>query len=384
MAKKGKENDFFGTEKRLFEIIDVLETDITKFIEPTNSVKQKKRFFEGIKKKERVNPRFSYLSKNPIFAHFTITPGYQKMKKELESIEIENTGVGKLLNKKKKESLLKMEFVRSIGSDEFPEKSEKFYGVPAKKTIKRAREILDSLNGKREEKNTPSKKAAEMLSKELKKRKVDWNIMVDENISPNAVVLSGHRLLKIRGLAVFSKADIRRLTTHEIETHIYRYLNGVKQPFRLFIEGAGIDWLRTEEGLAVINESIFELTEEEQIKNYAGRVIAVDYARKHSFYETFKYLTKFFDKNTSYQLAQRAKRGMNDTSKPGAFTKDYFYLKGALEVKEFVENGGNIKKLYYGKISLRDAQELESIPKLSKPNHLPNYPKKLSKKINFY
>ena len=375
--------DFFGLEKKLFEITDALETDIIKFVEPTNSSQQKKRFFEGLRNGLEVNPRFSYLPKNPIFAHFTITPDYARIKRELEGIEIENSGVGRLLRKKKKESLDRMEFIRSIGSSEFGEKSKKFYGKPAKKTVSMAFQLLSSLESKEDKKTLPSEKAAGLLGRELRQRKLGWKVVLDENISPNAVVLPGHKVLKLREHSFFSLADIKRLTKHEIETHIYRHLNGVRQPFRLFIEGADALWLKTEEGLAVVNESIFGLIEKEQLRTYAGRTIAVDFARRNSFYQTFKYLREFFPEEKAYQITQRVKRGMNDTSQPGAFTKDYFYFEGALEVQAFIENGGDPRKLYYGKISLADVEELESIPKLVKPKYLPVYPKNIAERARF-
>ena len=125
--------DFFSLEKRIFEITDTLETDVLKFIEPTNSAMQRARFFEGVRKGNEPNPRYSYLPKNPVFSHFTIAPEYVSIRKELEAIEIEKSGIGRLLNKKKQELLSRMEFVRSIGSGEFSKKSKKFYGVPEKK-----------------------------------------------------------------------------------------------------------------------------------------------------------------------------------------------------------------------------------------------------------
>jgi hypothetical protein len=189
--------------------------------------------------------------------------------------------------------------------------------------------------------------------------------------------------LKIRGGAFFSETDVRRLALHEIRTHIFRHLNGRLQPVRLFIEGPGIGWLKTEEGLAVVNESIFGLLHAEQMKNYAGRVLAVDFAMKNSFLETFRFLCDFFPQEQAYRLAQRAKRGMNDTALPGAFTKDYFYFEGALEVMDFLRKGGDLEKLYYGKISLEDVAELEGIPMLSKPKFLPKYPKNILEKAKF-
>jgi len=385
MPEPVSKTDFFAIENKVFEITDALGTDIMKYVEPTNSVQQKKRFFDGLREGKEINPRFTYLPKNPIFAHFTITPEYIRVKRELEALEIEKSGVGKLLRKKRTESLARIEFIRSIGSDEFSNYSKKFFGKPEKKTVSHAYQLLSTLEGKEEKKTIPSEKAAKIMQAELGKRKLrDWRIVLDENISPNAVVLSGHKTVKLRDNIFFSNADLKRLALHEIETHVYRYTNGISQPFRLFIEGSDIDWLKTEEGLAVTNESIFGLIEEEQLRTYAGRTLAVDFARRNSFFQTFKYLKGFFHEDKAYQIAQRVKRGMNDTSKPGAFTKDYFYFEGALEVQAFIESGGNPRDLYYGKISLGDIEELAAIPKLVKPKRMPKYPRNYASKVRFF
>ncbi|MFH1234990.1 MAG: tyrosine/phenylalanine carboxypeptidase domain-containing protein [Candidatus Diapherotrites archaeon] len=382
-GKAGNTGAFFETEKRLFEITDTLETDVLKFVEPLNSAAQMERFFEALGKGEEANPRFAYLPKNPIFSHFTMDPEYVRIRKELGAIKIEDSGIGRLLNKKKNESLARMELVRSIGSAEFAKKAEGFYGMPGKKTVELASETIESAGDESDNKTVSSEKAAAALSSELSEKGIAWTVILDENISPNAVVLSHSGLLKIRGGTFFSEMDVKRLALHEIRTHIFRHLNGQLQPFRLFIEGPGIGWLKTEEGLAVVNESIFGLLHAEQMKNYAGRVLAVDFAMKNSFLETFKFLCDFFPQEQAYRLAQRAKRGMNDTSMPGAFTKDYFYFEGALEVMDFLREGGELEKLYYGKISLADVPELEGIPRLVKPKFLPKYPKNILEKAKF-
>ncbi|MEM0360113.1 MAG: DUF1704 domain-containing protein [Candidatus Diapherotrites archaeon] len=376
-------SEFFEIEKRLFEITDGLETDVLKFVEPTNSVSQRKRFFEALAKGKEINPRFAYLPKNPVFSHFSMTPEYLQIRKELESIQIEDSGIGRLLNKRKNASLARMELVRSIGSEAFPEKAAEFYGLPSSETLKLAMETINSVKVNGSEKNISSKQAAEMLALELSSKKISWNVVLDENISPNAVVLAKSAVLKVREGAIFSESDLKRLALHEIETHIFRYLNGLRQPFRLFMEGSGGNWLKTEEGLAVVNEAVFGLLDGEQVKNYAGRVLAVDFAQKNSFFETFKFLCDFFPQEQAYRLAQRAKRGLNDTSLPGAFPKDYFYFEGALEVQDFLQKGGEIEKLYYGKISTTDVQELDGIPMLAKPEFLPKYPKNILEKARF-
>ena len=67
----------------------------------------------------------------------------------------------------------------------------------------------------------------------------------------------------------------------------------------------------------------------------------------------------------AYYITQRVKRGFHDTSKPGAFLKDFIYMSGIEKVKKFLSHDKKtkIRKLYTGKIGLGDmgfAQRLRS------------------------
>ncbi len=63
-------------------------------------------------------------------------------------------------------------------------------------------------------------------------------------------------------------------------------------------------------------------------------------------------LCDYFDQEDAFTLTLRVKRGLGDTSKPGAFTKDYLYLDGYYHVKEYVRKGGSLHALYTGKIGI--------------------------------
>ena len=97
------------------------------------------------------------------------------------------------------------------------------------------------------------------------------------------------------------------------------------------------------------------------MKTYAGRVLANDLSLKNSFCAVYNSLLEYFPKNDAWTLTLRAKRGLSDTSKPGAFTKDHIYLKGFLNVKKYAERGGDIKKLYIGKIGIEHVPLLKYI-----------------------
>ena len=367
-------DDFIEKEKALFEIIDKLETDIMKFVEPRNSLTQKAKFFKALKKGLTYEPIFSYLPRNHIFAYFALEPEYNSLLKNLQELKFGNSEFEKLLKKKKSETLKSVELIRAIGTRSFPDKSKDYYGKPNIKLVKIAFEILEEKQTVGEKKKYSSEKVAEYLQRELDKRNIDWQIYLEENMSANAITLPAEKSVKINANATYGLREMERLLVHEIETHVYRHINASAQPYRVLLEGASPEWLQTEEGLAVINEVVFGKCSQETVRKYAGRVLAIHFAMKHSFFETFKQLNDFFPAEQAYQLTQRAKRGCI-TSEPGAFTKDYYYLQGAILVKEFVEEGNSLKELYYGKVALSELETVKKAPILKKPKYVPNYKK---------
>ncbi|MFA6527950.1 MAG: tyrosine/phenylalanine carboxypeptidase domain-containing protein, partial [Candidatus Gracilibacteria bacterium] len=72
-------------------------------------------------------------------------------------------------------------------------------------------------------------------------------------------------------------------------------------------------------------------------------------------------------------VAVKVKRGFEDTSLKGAFTKDYLYFKGFKAVKEFESTGGDVRDLYVGKFNLRDLDVVKKIPNLVKARYLPEW-----------
>jgi hypothetical protein len=94
---------------------------------------------------------------------------------------------------------------------------------------------------------------------------------------------------------------------------------------------------------------------------------------KSSFRETYNELRKHFNVDTAWRLTLRAKRGLSDTTLPGGLTKDINYLKGYLEIKKFLKDGGDMNKLYYGKIGVQHVSLLDKIPGLINPKFLPMF-----------
>ena len=172
---------------------------------------------------------------------------------------------------------------------------------------------------------------------------------------------------------------MKRLIAHEIEGHVYRYENGLLQPYSVFSRGLSKESLETDEGLAIVVEQKEKLNADNQLREYAGRVLAVDIASKKNFYETFKSLVNHFSKEDAFTITLRVKRGLHKQSEPGAFTKDALYLKGFLAVSKFLEDH-DMRQLYYGRYSVYDAPLVMDVDGLVKPKYLqnaifPNYSK---------
>jgi len=176
--------------------------------------------------------------------------------------------------------------------------------------------------------------------------------------------------LYIKKDAKFSPLIIKRLIAHEVGTHMVRAENGCQQPYTIFKRGFP-GYMGTEEGLAVVNEELCGVLNNQTLKVYAGRVIAVYMALTCGFREIYNHLSKNFNKETAWKITLRAKRGLADTSKPGGLTKDYLYLDGYYKVKKYIENGNDINKLYIGKIGIEHIAMVSAIENIQKPEHLP-------------
>ncbi|PIZ72567.1 hypothetical protein COY07_03055, partial [Candidatus Peregrinibacteria bacterium CG_4_10_14_0_2_um_filter_43_11] len=106
----------------------------------------------------------------------------------------------------------------------------------------------------------------------------------------------------------------------------------------------------------------------------ASSVIGICKAMGGSFSAIYSEVMKYgFDAERAWKVALKAKRGLADTGKPGAFTKDFVYFKGYRMILNFLKHGGQLCDLYYGKINLEDLPLIKKITGLKKPFWLPKY-----------
>lgn len=357
-------NDFFLLKK--------IDTELHNVLRPVSFFEVNPINIEIEKQKVLKDPDY-----DPVFQYSEMKTNLDKVEENLHAIDEDDSMMGVLLNDKRNLYIDKSEMLKHRGTKKFSIFARKVYGLPSKNILEQSAAFLN-ITSQVENRDIDSATAVNMLQAEINHYGFDYNVLRRE-MSASAFVNVSRRKIFLKINQNFSHKYIRRLTVHEIGTHVLRAENGKMQPFNLFTHGFP-NYLATEEGLAVINEERFGFLDNYALKRYAARAIAVRMAQTESFSKIYNYMTEFFSPAAAFKLALRAKRGIEDTSRPGGCPKDYVYIKGYLELKEFIKKNTEsgklthediIKLLYHGKVDLQSLEKLPFIPGLAKPKFLP-------------
>lgn len=332
---------------------------------PVNFEMEREKFFA----QENYSPQFIY--KKPSNSELDL------LRSRLEIFPLENdySILGKIFYHKQQELIKKIETIRAIGTESFTAQSLDLYGEPTGKLVDLAEKnyqnkIITETNGV----YLKQSEVIALLSKKLNRAEIPHKIVVVKDLSARITVktLEKSILINLRSGALFKHSDLIGTIAHEIETHAYRYANGMLQPFKIFSEGLG-GYLATEEGLAIYSKEQAYKNPRKFITRALG-VLAVHWALTASFYEIYQRLrAKGVLPKTAFSITYRAKRGLADTSRPGAFTRDYLYLKGVLEIEKYIDQGFDPKKLYVGKIGIADLPAISKLSGMKEPKYLPEW-----------
>lgn len=325
---------------------------------PVNEASEKKRFF----KEKDYNPVFKYKKASSC----------EKLLSKASALEIPDSSIRALLMQRLEKFKRTNAMLQNLGKDEFTYFSKGIFGKPSPELVSKAYEIL-KMEHEKEEQNVESKKVFKVMKQTLeslglKGWKVDYKKMTS-----NAAVISSRKQIYVKKGSKVSEGFLKRVIAHEIGTHVFRSINGESQPYRMFLTGLP-NYLTTEEGLAVNIEEMHDCLRASTLRAYAGRVIAINSSLQKGFRGVYDELRNHFDDDFAWRLTIRAKRGLRDTSKTGAYTKDYLYLEGYYKVKGFLqkEGDGGLRKLYYGKIGIEHIPLLSQIEGLKEPLFVPN------------
>lgn len=336
---------------------------------PINLEEEKQKFFRD----KFYHPKFKYEKPDEILEPIKII---------LNKIKTPDTPLGKIFSQKRDELIIICDLMKSVGTSNFTKYSKKLFDQPSDELVEKAKKLI-TIHDEPEKTYISVNQAKIRLEQAMEKYGFDWKVEEKEMVAKACVNITNKTLYLKKG-DFFTNKFMNRLIVHEIGTHIMRYENGLQQPYKIFSLGL-TNYLSTEEGLAVLNEERHSCLTKSTVKTYAARVFAVHKALKSNFRETFNALKEYVGDENAWDITLRVKRGIGDTFFPGAFTKDYLYLKGYFEIKEYLKKGGDIQDLYYGKINLGHLGEIRQVKGMINPLFLAkmkHYTKCISYKDN--
>ena len=320
----------------------------------------------------------SGFKKAPAFEYEALPDDLTDMRRELLSLhfhDFDSPMFEALLIEKQRELDRQIELVRFRDRPGFVLTSLDLFGNVSESLLAAARTIRDEVPvidaGPRDADADAVIACGEEEMAAYRERSSEFRQKVVKN--PNR----GTQLVTIQGnLHVACDYEIERariipLLAHEIGTHSVTRHNGRLQPLRV-LECGLADYDRMQEGLAVLAEYLCGYLPASRLRVLAARVEAAHMAVLDcempeifaTLYEDYK-----LDEHSAFHTALRAKRG-------GGLTKDAVYLRGIMEIMDYLANGGDFEILFVGKFALKQLHTLERLIDeglLLKPDLLPRY-----------
>jgi len=291
--------------------------------------------------------------KNPVFHYRPMPIDPELIKRKLYNLPIEDIAdptIAYLFRDKRKEVDRMLNMLSERDKPDFLYTSQQLYGIIDDTLLETARAILVASTPQRPpsaNEMLDARAFAELAKKELQYLKAQYDpvstaVRVRDDVEG---VLVSRGTLNIGSRYTISKHRAFALLQHEVGTHVATYYNGMAQPFKLFYVGVpGYEQLQ--EGLAVLSEYMTGGLTNQRMRTLAARVVAVQHmVSGSSFVDTFDLLTEKygFKPDTAFYITMRVYRG-------GGLTKDAVYLKGLLNVIEYIKQGKDISRLLVGKI----------------------------------
>jgi uncharacterized protein (TIGR02421 family) len=265
--------------------------------------------------------------------------------------------------------------LKARGTRDFYNYSKKLYGSPTeilndgKTKLSDLANLMSDLVGKLENKNISEMDqknlTAENVVNRLKKKLNPYfyedkiKIKLSDGIISDAS--AGSDYIKIKNGALFSERDLRTFEIHEGWVHLGTTINGDQQPYAKWLAKGPPCSTVTQEGLAVIMELFNFALFPRRAKRLNDRLIACKLAEDGA---NVLDVINFFrnEGQTDFEAIKNAGRIFRGASLEGGspFTKDIAYLKGFIEIYNFmrttVKEGRSeyIPFLFAGKVTLSD------------------------------
>ncbi len=270
----------------------------------------------------------------------------------LKMEEIDDPALSYIFREKREELDLQISMLTDRGTKDFFYNSMMLYGDIDKELQREAENILKEVEEGEIKESESIMKAedfrllAESEFKYFREQDSNFTSKVHVREDVNILMVSQGELY-IPSDYKLNAEETKALIQHEIGTHVLTYYNGKQQPLNLLSVGL-TDYDTLQEGLAVLSEYLVGGLTGNRMRTLAGRVVAAS-ARMHGadFQDIFKLLHEDYGFSThrSFNITSRIMQG-------GGFTKDITYFKGLHQLKQHLEDGGELAPLLTGKFAL--------------------------------
>ncbi len=342
--------------------------DLFECVIPSNLAEEKEKFISNLERDSRYNPIFQYkkitYNKKDILL---------RLRKFGEKFREYSNPVSLLYTKLIKDDTDWLNNFYERDACRFPDFLSNLYGKPEDSLFNQALNEIKSLQLENHDETqiSPTRMKQTIINKLKEKHINDWNVQVD-NSSSKMFVNPVTKTITIKDNTCFDVSEINRIMVHEIGTHVLRYENGSKQKYLLFKKGFP-DYLKTEEGLAILSETKNDLLSSRELAKYCARLIASYLCFNSDFWDIFKVINIYLNLDDSFDIVARVKRGLVYTEQLGGFTKDQIYFRGHLEVKHLSLD--KIRKLFLGKIGIEHLEIIDQLDDINLNIDLPEWAK---------
>lgn len=316
-------------------------------------------------------PRFSY-------PPLPFDPALAKRRLFDTPIErVEDPTLAELFRAQQEELDRKISMVSDRGTPRFRHESIQLYGSVDNELLRRALDLLEQIPSRTRESGRGKAIDAAAFAQRardemayLQRTCPSFSARVEVRDDVTSLMVSRGQLL-VPGDLKIPASRVEALLQHEIGTHIVTYYNGGAQPLRQLRNGLpGYEELQ--EGIAVLAEHLVGGLSRSRLRILAARVVAVRrMIDRASFVDVFRELDRDFDfaQRTAFTITTRVFRG-------GGQVKDAVYLRGLIQLLNYIADGGAIEPLLVGKIALRHLpiiRELQWRDVLAPPQLRPRY-----------
>lgn len=303
--------------------------------------------------------------------------------------------VGAWLRRQCREYLLVVDLLNARGTTLFSQLSQELYGAssdvfhagdptPAELATRLQTVLtqlcLNSTLGGDEAKDFDAPRAVEWLNQRLEQQFPGYGVRAQISDGIVADAAAGGDVIKLRADARFSERELRILEAHEGWVHVGTSVNGARQPVCTFLAKGPPSATITQEGLAVLTETLSMQSTPQRLRRLTRRVQAVAKVEEGAgFIDLFRWLQDEGETpDDAWQLATRVFRG--STAELGPFTKDLAYLKGFVLIYNYVRlaiargTPERIPLLFCGKTTIDDMKtvaDLASDGIIAPPVYLP-------------